>query len=95
MASPKVADLADRVSGALMEITTPIETRSFLVDYHPGCFQAQDLLQVLRNSMRSELGLPGAITSGPISDDWPWLPDRPGRESYTQRRSQPPRQISE
>ncbi|WP_283139327.1 hypothetical protein [Rhizohabitans arisaemae] len=86
MATPPVADLADRISGALLEITTVIELRGAFIDYYPGWFQAQDLLEVLRNAMRVELGLTETLSSNPRKrdDDWPWLSSRPSRESYSQ-----------
>ncbi len=88
LASPEVADLADRVSGALMEVTAYIERRDAFTRYYPAWFQAQDLVEVLRNAMRVELGLPAMLgdsrVAGRRSDDWPWLPDRPTRESYYQ-----------
>lgn len=86
MASPAVADLADRVSGALLEITVVVEKRGTFISYYPGWFQAQDLLEVLRNAMRVELGLSEALSTAPHNrdQDWPWLSDRPPRESYSQ-----------
>lgn len=67
-----VADLADRVSGALMEITAVVERRGPFVDYYPGWFRAQDLLGVLRNAMRAELGLNDAIEAAyPRDAEWP------------------------
>ncbi|MGW6499602.1 hypothetical protein [Nonomuraea angiospora] len=86
MATPPVTDLADRVSGALMEITTVVEKRGTFISYYPGWFQTQDLIDVLRNAMRVELGLPEALSSTPHNRDadWPWLSDRPPRESYSQ-----------
>ncbi|NDV08108.1 hypothetical protein GXW84_27040 [Rhodococcus sp. IEGM 248] len=87
LASPRVADLADRVSGALMEITVPVETRSTFVDYYPAWFQALDLSTVLRDAMRMELGLdPAGTDAFPARRDqeWPWLSDRPTRSSYLQ-----------
>lgn len=86
MASPVVADLADRVSGALLDITVVVEKRGPFISYYPGWFQAQDLLEVLRNAMRVELGLPETLSTTPHSrdHDWPWLSDRPPRESYSQ-----------
>jgi hypothetical protein len=88
VATPAVADLADRVSGALMEITVTVEMRGRFVDYYPGWFQAQDLLEVLRNAMRVELGLSEAFSSASRKEnDWPWLSNRPSRESYIQNHS--------
>lgn len=90
LAVGEVADLADRVSGALMDVTWRIEKRAAFTAYYPAWFQAQDLLHVLRDAMRTELGLPalGEITAGPRGDDWPWLASRPPYESYVQQ--QPP-----
>lgn len=88
LASPEVTDLADRVSGALMELTATVELRRPFTDHYPMWFQAQDLLEVLKNAMRAELGLPpmteGKRTLGRRANDWPWLPDRPSRASYIQ-----------
>ena len=87
IATPKVADLAERATGALMEITGSVESKQPFTDYYPGWFQARDLLQVLQNSMRAELGVSEALLDPfPKPDDWPWLSDRPGRESYVQER---------
>lgn len=91
VAGSEVADLADRVSGALMEITATVETRRAFVDYYPGWFRAQDLLGVLRNAMRSELGLKDSIsTVYPRDEDWPWLPDRPTEEEHIRRQTEIP-----
>jgi hypothetical protein len=88
LASPEVADLADRVSGALMDLTANVELRGTFKEHYPTWFQAQDLLEVLRNAMRVELGLPIMSLEkrnlGRRTGDWPWLPDRPPRESYIQ-----------
>lgn len=87
LASPEVTDLADRVSGALLHITIEIETPSTFVDYYPGWFQARDLVQILRDAMRQELGLKALPEQPPdmkLKDNWPWLPDRPDRDSYRQ-----------
>lgn len=85
MATSPVVDLADRVSGALMELTATVELRGAFQDHYPMWFQARDLLQVLRNSMRAELGLAEIDVVSPRSPEWPWLPDRPGRASYVQQ----------
>ncbi len=86
-----VADLADRVSGALMEITAVVERRGPFVDYYPGWFRAQDLLGVLRNAMRAELGLNDAIEAAyPRDAEWPWLSERPSEEEYIRRQTEIP-----
>lgn len=91
VAGAEVADLADRVSGALMEITAVIERRGAFVDYYPGWFRAQDLLGVLRNAMREELGLSDAIqTDYPRGSEWPWLPERPSEREYIRRQTEIP-----
>jgi hypothetical protein len=74
----EVAELADRVSGALMDVTWRIEKRRPFTAYYPAWFQAQDLLHVLRDAMRTELGLPALadIAVGPRDADWPWLKSR-------------------
>ncbi len=87
LASPKVADLSDRVSGALMEITAQVEIEGSFSEYYPGWFQADDLINVTRNAMREELGLE-AVGSDRWAlrrdNGWPWLDERPPRESYVQ-----------
>ncbi|MCW2900211.1 MAG: hypothetical protein JWO67_2476 [Streptosporangiaceae bacterium] len=87
MGTPKVVDLAERVAVALMEITSEVELRKTFTDYYPGWFQVGDLLRVLLNAMRKELGLPE--TSSSRDQDWPWLPERPSRESYVQKHPRP------
>lgn len=88
LASPEVTDLADRVSSALIDLTATVELRGAFDDHYPMWFQTQDLIEVLKNAMRGELGLPpmstGRRTLGRRANDWPWLPDRPSRESYRQ-----------
>lgn len=85
LASPGVADLADRVSGALMEITSPIELRCTFEKYFPDWFRTQDLIVILRNAMRVELGLdPAATDAYPARRDpnWPWLTERRPPEDH-------------
>lgn len=91
LASSEVADLADRVSGALLQITGVIEVRGPFIDYYPGWFRAQDLLGVLRNAMRAELGLRDAV-EGHLPRDlgWPWLEGRPPEEEYIRRQTEIP-----
>lgn len=84
LASPEVAELADRVSGALMECSGPIEQRSSFTEYCPTWFQTRDLINVLRNAMRAELGLTGMLDQVARSREWPWLPERPARDTYIQ-----------
>lgn len=81
-----VADLADRVSGGLWIIAGMVDERHPYPEFHPAWFQAKDLAQVLRAAMRRELGLPaGDPAPFEREDDWPWLPDRPSRQSYVDR----------
>ena len=88
IASPNVVDLADRVSGALGELTVPVERREAFDEYYPMWFQTRDLIQVLRDSMRAELVLPelGDLITVGMRDEsgWPWLDRRPTRDSYFQ-----------
>ncbi|WP_147130800.1 hypothetical protein [Nocardia ninae] len=85
MASPRVVDLADRMSGALLMLSDEVSESRMFVGYYPAWFQARDLLQVLRNAMRDELDLPALTESTfPRPAEWPWLPGRPPRESYRQ-----------
>lgn len=88
LASPRVADLADRVTSALMHLTANVELRGSFIEHSPTWFQTRDLADVLRNAMREELGLQAMPLDQRIaarrSDGWPWLPDRPPRESYIQ-----------
>ena len=91
IASPKVVDLSDRVSGALLALTAPIETRDTFTSYYPAWFQAQDLIHVMRDEMRAEIGLAPVGEVFPVGlradGSWPWLEDRPARESYIQNHS--------
>lgn len=87
VASNNVANLADRVSGALMELTIFLERRQAFTSYYPVWFQAQDLIHVLRNEMRIELGLPSHGDSVRVEHNWPWLPSRPSAEYYIQDHS--------
>lgn len=91
VAGADVADLTHRVSGALMEITAVVEKRGPFVNYYPGWFRAQDLLGVLRNAMRTELGLKDAVVADyPRDEQWPWLPDRPSEGEYIRRQTEIP-----
>jgi hypothetical protein len=95
VAAPKTAELAERLSIGLLRMGSLIDSRQPFPNYYPGYFQTLDLLQVVRNAMRAELGHPEAVTRPyPPAEDWPWLPDRPSRESYARggitKRRQPP-----
>ncbi|MGW1740593.1 hypothetical protein ACWCPQ_17485 [Nocardia sp. NPDC001965] len=85
LASPEVVDLADRVAGALMSVTGPIELRQTFGEYFPDWFRTKDLIVLLRNSMRVELGLPAGSTDAYPArriPDWPWLTERPRPEDH-------------
>jgi hypothetical protein len=84
VATQKVADLADRVSGALMEMTVFLERRQAFTAYYPMWFQSQDLIHVLRNEMRADLGLASQGETTRSTTAWPWLESRPPYESYIQ-----------
>ena len=88
MALPGVADLADRVSGALMELSAFIEgpDRYGSDDYYPHWLATRDLVHLVRDAMRKELGLPELGQSpSATDDDWPWLPDRANPDTYRRR----------
>lgn len=91
IAGPEVSDLADRMSGALMELSTPLELRDYFVNYYPVWFCAKDMQSVLRNQMRSELGVTVLSNGQPFQrpQSWPWLADRPGPATYVQDPSIP------
>lgn len=85
MSSSTVADLADRVCGALMLINEDVHPNKIFTEYYPGWFQARDLIEVLRDSMRQELGLSALeAKTFPRDSDWPWLPSRPTGAAYVQ-----------
>ena len=91
LAGGPVADLADRVSGALMALTSVVELRGRFVDFYPTHFRATDLLGLLRNAMRNELGVKGAVdVEKPRSGIWPWLPELPTEEDYIRRQLEIP-----
>ena len=91
LASAPVADLADRTCGALLELTGVVEHRGAFVDFYPQWFRAQDLLGVLRNAMRRELGLADEISTRlPRESLGPWLPDCPSEQDYIRRQTEIP-----
>ena len=89
IASPAVVDMSDRVSGALIALTEPLEEpRGTFIEYYPMWFQTRDLIHVMRDEMRRELGLPPVGDVFPVGlrtdANWPWLESRPARSSYVQ-----------
>jgi hypothetical protein len=75
LADPTVAELADRTSWAIMELTGFADARkpfNFFTPYLNGTFE---LIDATRNAMRRELGLSDPISTFPMPEDWPWLPD--------------------
>ncbi len=91
LAGAEVGELADRVSGALMEISGTVEVGGFFVDFYPQQFRARDLVGLLRNAMRSELGLNEVLDlESPRDGDWPWPSDLPDEREYIRRQTEIP-----
>lgn len=91
LAGAAVGDLADRVSGALMEISGTVEVGGFFVDFYPQQFRARDLVGLLRTAMRSELGLNEVLDlESSRGGDWPWPPDLPDEPEYIRRQTEIP-----
>jgi len=86
----RVGELAQRVVDALLEVATPVETRGYFTEYYPLMLALDDLIQVLHNAMREELGMPDPIDwEGRRADDhWPWLEDRPPISTFRQGHGQ-------
>ena len=80
IALPKVADLADRASWALMVIMGDIDTPKTYREVNAAYYRTLHLVESLRNAMRDELGLTNPVHTWPKSaewTDWPWLEDKP------------------
>ena len=90
IAAPKVAELADRTSWALMMLIGDmdsrktwlgdIDTRKTFQEVNAAYYRTLHLVEALRNAMRDELGLTDPIHTWPKSEewlDWPWLSDKP------------------
>lgn len=91
LAGAEVGELADRASGALMVISGPVEVGGFFVDFYPQQLRARDLVGLLRNGMRSELGLREVLNlESPRRGDWPWLSDVPEELEYIRRQTEIP-----
>lgn len=89
VAGKEVGELADRVSGALMEISGTVEVGGFSVDFYPQYFRARDLVGLLRNGMRSELGLDEVLDlESPRGRDWPWPLVLPDELEYIRRQTE-------
>lgn len=97
MASPKVSDLAARAAFAIYQsapsVQYPGTDREQIVptsygDYWPSSQCARDLIDLLRNAMRVELGLEPVQNMALTDADWPWLPSqRATLEHYEQQQS--------
>jgi hypothetical protein len=90
IATPKVAELADRASWALMILVGDmdsrktwlgdIDTRKTYREVNAAHYLTLHLVEALRNAMRDELGLTEPVQTWPKSSewlDWPWLSDKP------------------
>jgi hypothetical protein len=80
IASPKVAELADRTSWAFMMLIGDMDSRKTFREVNAGYYRTLHLAEALRNAMRDELGLTDPIHTWPKSEewlDWPWLSDKP------------------
>jgi hypothetical protein len=90
IAAPKVAELADRTSWALMMLIGDmdsrktwlgdIDTRKTFQEVNAAYYRTLHLVEALRNAMRDELGLTDPVHTWPKSGewlDWPWLSDKP------------------
>jgi len=90
IAAPKVAELADRTSWALMTLIGDmdsrktwigdIDTRKTYTEVNEAYYRTLHLVEALRNAMRDELGLTDPIHAWPRSSewlDWPWLSEKP------------------
>lgn len=92
LAGAEVAELADRASAALMDVTGPIETRQPFIEWQPTWYAARDLIAEMLKAMRRELGLPPAPDiARPRGGDWPWVPEKDGAVPARRRRRLSPR----
>lgn len=81
----RVADVAQRIVDALVDTADPVERRGFFTEYYPRQLALEDLINVLQNAMRAELGISTLIRTDRHTDPhWPWLADRPPVASYRQ-----------
>jgi hypothetical protein len=75
LASPRVAELADRTSWALMELNGMIDSQLTYDTVTKFSYKTRYLIDATRNAMRAELGLTDPIKTFPMPRDWPWLED--------------------
>ena len=88
--TPSVLEIADRVSWALMKLIGymdsrktwigDIDTRKNYLEVNEAYYRTLQLVECLRNAMRSELGLAEPVHTWPKTNewlDWPWLSDKP------------------
>jgi hypothetical protein len=83
LASAEVADLADRASSALFKLYAAFG-KSSLFEFIGMMRRTADLVSVLRDAMRRELGVSSELKPHGHSADWPWLPDRPPLSAYVE-----------
>lgn len=86
-----VADMAARVSDALMGLGGFAEVGGYFVDFYPKKQRTDDLIGLLRNTMRGDLGNHEDIDSRPTGDaEWPWPSSIPGEIEYVRRQTEIP-----
>lgn len=86
-----VADMASRVSDALMELGGFIEVGGYYVDFYPKKQRTDDLIGLLRNTMRGDLGNREDIDSRVTRDaGWPWPSSIPDEVEYVRRQTEIP-----
>lgn len=86
-----VAETASRVSDALMELGGFVEVGGYYVDYYPKKQRTDDLIGLLRNTMRGDLGNHEEIDFRPIEDTaWPWPPSIPDEVEYIRKQTEIP-----
>ena len=93
IASPYVAEVADRSAWALMLLIGAmdsrktwlgdVDTRKTFQEVNQAYYLTLHLIEALRNEMRKELGFTDPVHSWPRSKewtDWPWLSDKPDEQ---------------
>ncbi|MFI8778072.1 hypothetical protein ACIGH6_13430 [Brachybacterium paraconglomeratum] len=86
-----VADMASRVSDALMDLGGFAEVGGYFVDFYPKKHRTDDLIGLLRNTMRGDLGNHEGIGARPTGDaEWPWPSSIPDEIEYVRRQTEIP-----